>query len=372
MEGGGAVTKSACPVNDKRPVNAYLTPLGAWALAFGCAVGWGAFVMPGNTFLPIAGPVGTALGITLGAAAMLILAANYHFLMNRFPGGGGAYTFTKRCFGYDHGFVSAWFLIIIYVAIIWANASALPLIARTLLGPAFQFGFHYVIASYHVYMGEILLAVGALFAAAILCLRRKLAERAQIVMAILLFGGVALCFAAARHGLRSQAVTPAFAPSHSKFGGVFTILALTPWAFVGFESISHSAEEVKFPLRRSFGILGIAVVTAGLAYILLALLAVTALPEGCASWVEYVASLGERSGLVSQPTFYAAHTAMGSLGSVVLGTAALCGILTGLIGNYIALSRLLKSMSDDGMLSGWFGELDANCVPRHVFTTISI
>ena len=370
MEGGGAVTKSACPVNDKRPVNAYLTPPGAWALAFGCAVGWGAFVMPGNTFLPIAGPAGTALGITLGAAAMLILAANYHFLMNRFPGGGGAYTFTKRCFGYDHGFVSAWFLIIIYVAIIWANASALPLIARTLLGPAFQFGFHYVIAGYHVYMGEILLAVGALFAAAILCLRRKLAERTQIVMAILLFGGVALCFAAARHGLRSQAVTPAFAPSHSKFGGVFTIFALTPWAFVGFESISHSAEEVKFPLRRSFGILGIAVVTAGLAYILLALLAVTALPEGCASWVEYVASLGERSGLVAQPTFYAAHTAMGSLGSVVLGTAALCGILTGLIGNYIALSRLLKSMSDDGMLSGWFGELDANCVPRHAIVAI--
>ena len=37
----------------------YLTALGAWALAFGCAVGWGAFMMPGNTFLPIGGPIGT-------------------------------------------------------------------------------------------------------------------------------------------------------------------------------------------------------------------------------------------------------------------------------------------------------------------------
>ena len=53
--------------NTDKPSCAYLTPAGAWALAFGCAVGWGAFVMPGNTFLPIAGPVGTALGLGLGA-----------------------------------------------------------------------------------------------------------------------------------------------------------------------------------------------------------------------------------------------------------------------------------------------------------------
>ena len=348
----------------------YLTPLGAWALAFGCAVGWGAFVMPGNTFLPIAGPVGTALGLGLGAAVMLLLAANYHYLMNRFPGCGGAYTFTKRSFGYDHGFVSAWFLIITYVAIIWANATALPLIARTLLGSTFQFGFHYVIAGYHVYMGEILLAAGALLIAALLCLQKKLSEKTQIIMAILLFGGVVVCFAAARVGARGAAFEPAFAPSHSRFGGVFTIFALTPWAFVGFESISHSSEEVKVPLKRSFVILSAAVVTAGLAYILLVLLAVTALPEGCASWLDYVSSLGERSGLASQPTFYAAHRALGNGGTLILGTAALCGIFTGLIGNYIALSRLLKSISDDGMLPGWVGQCDRNCVPRRAILSI--
>ena len=356
--------------NTDKPSCAYLTPAGAWALAFGCAVGWGAFVMPGNTFLPIAGPVGTALGLGLGALLMLLLAANYHFLMNRFPGCGGAYTYTKRCFGYDHGFVAAWFLILTYVAIIWANATALPLISRTLLGSAFQFGFHYVIAGYHVYMGEILLAVGALIIAAVICLYKRLAEKTQIVMAVLLFGAVTACFAAARSGVSHDAFTPAFAPTDNSFGGTLTIFALTPWAFVGFESISHSTEEVKFPLKRSFRILAAAVVTSGLAYILLALLAVTALPEGCGSWTDYVASLGERSGIVSQPTFYAAYSAMGNLGAAILGAAALCGIFTGLIGNYIALSRLIKSISDDGMLPGWFGETDKNCVPRHAIIVI--
>ena len=168
----------------------YLTALGAWALAFGCSVGWGAFVMPGGTFLPIAGPVGSALGLCIGGAVMLILAVNYGYLMNRFPDSGGTYSYTKTAFGYDHGFLSAWFLILTYVAIIWANATALPLIARTVLGGTFQFGFDYEIAGFHVWFGEIMLAVGSLVLAALICLYRKRAERWQIVMAVVLLGGV--------------------------------------------------------------------------------------------------------------------------------------------------------------------------------------
>ena len=61
----------------------YLSTLGAWALAFGCSVGWGAFVMPGTTFLPVAGPVGSAVGLALGALVMFIIARNYHYLANR-------------------------------------------------------------------------------------------------------------------------------------------------------------------------------------------------------------------------------------------------------------------------------------------------
>ena len=135
----------------------YLTAVGAWALAFGCSVGWGSFVMPGTTFLPIAGPAGTAIGLGVGALVMLIIGMNFHYLMNRYPEAGGTYTYTKNSFGYDHGFLSAWFLVLTYIAIIWANATALPLIARTLLGSTFQVGFDYEVAGFHVYFGEILL-----------------------------------------------------------------------------------------------------------------------------------------------------------------------------------------------------------------------
>ena len=360
----------------------YLTALGAWALAFGCSVGWGSFVMPGNTFLPIAGPVGSAIGLALGAAVMIILAKNYHYLINRYPDCGGSYTFIKKSFGYDHGFLSAWFLMLVYVAIIWANASALPLIARTLLGSTFQFGFDYEIAGYRVWFGEILLAVGSLAAGALICLRRKLAEKTQIITAILLFGGIVVCFVAAfsNGGATAQSFEPAYSPDTGSVAGIVTVLALAPWAFVGFESISHSAAEAKYPRKKTFRILVIAIITAAAAYILLALLAATALPEGSADWVGYLKNLGDDNAsaalveqygtTVTQPTFFSAFNSLGNAGSVILGVAALCGIFTGLIGNYIALSRLIRSMSEDGLLPGKIGKLDKNSVPKNAIICI--
>ena len=51
-------------------LSGYLSTTGIWALSFGAAVGWGAFAMPGNVFLPAAGPLGTALGLIIGALVM--------------------------------------------------------------------------------------------------------------------------------------------------------------------------------------------------------------------------------------------------------------------------------------------------------------
>ena len=52
---------------NKSGLSPYLSPVAVWALSFGCAVGWGSFVMPGTTFLPIAGPWGSVIGLLIGA-----------------------------------------------------------------------------------------------------------------------------------------------------------------------------------------------------------------------------------------------------------------------------------------------------------------
>lgn len=349
----------------------YLTSIGAWSLAFGGAVGWGSFVMPGTTFLPLAGPVGTALGITLGGLVMLILAVNYHYLMNCFPDGGGAYTYTKLSWGYDHGFLGAWFLILTYIAIIWANATALPIIVRTIFGSVFQFGFLYEIAEYKIYTGEILLSVAALLFSAFICLSKKISQRIQILMAMILFLGIIVCFAAALGKVNvTDAFTPAFSKNKSALSGTFTIFALAPWAFVGFESISHSAKETVFPLKRSFAIMAVAVITSCIAYSLLSLLAVTVLPQGYTSWESYIEDLGTFEGIASQPTFHAAYKTLGNAGKYILGTAAFGAIITGLISNYVALSRLISNMSEDGMIPKRIGAAAKNNVPRNAILTI--
>lgn len=65
-----------------------LSPLNVWALALGSIIGWGAFVMPANTFLPNAGPLGTLIAMAAGAIIMVVIALNYSYMDQPFPGSG--------------------------------------------------------------------------------------------------------------------------------------------------------------------------------------------------------------------------------------------------------------------------------------------
>ena len=359
----------------KRELKQFLSPLNVWALAFGCAVGWGAFVMPGTTFLPNAGPLGTVLGILIGAAVMLLLGVNYHYMMNRWPDAGGTYSYSKHAFGYDHGFLSAWFLILVYVAITWANATALPLIFRNLLGDTFQFGFHYRVAGFDVYLGEALLSLFALLLFGVVCIHGgRFAARVQTVMALILIVGVLIGFGAAVRGYNGNlfAVSPGFVPRKMHALAVVNIVALAPWAFSGFESISNSTQEFAFSPRRSLRIMLFAVITSAAAYCFLSLMAVSAPPESYESWVDYIGNLGFLSGLKGLPTFHAVNVYLGKPGLVILGVTVVAGVVTGLVGNYIAASRLIYALAEDDLLPRWFAELNGTNTPKNAILFVML
>ncbi len=345
----------------------YLNPLHVWTLSFGCAVGWGAFVMPGTTFLPLAGPLGTMLGILAGAVVMLIIGINYSYLIKKHPDAGGTLTYTVKTFGHDHGFLSSWFLILVYIAIIWANASALGLISKNLFGNTFQFGFHYKVLEYDVYLGEVLLSMAAIFICAFVCnYGKRFAANLQLVFAIGLMAGIVIVAVAALKsgGNHILELKPSFEEKDiSPFRQVFTIIALSPWAYVGFESVSNSAEGFKFSVKKIFWILLAALITSAAAYILLTGIAVSILPDEFGNWTAYIKNLGRMEGLKGLPTFYVAERAMGKNGVIILGLAAFSGIMTGLIGNTIAASRLMYAMAKDGMLPKWFAKLNKDSTP---------
>ncbi len=144
---------------------------------------------------------------------------------------------------------------------------------------------------------------------------------------------------------------------------LFNIVALSPWAFVGFESVSNSVASFRFSSKKILGILTVSLVTGAFVYVALALMAAGTLPEGCSDWTSYIGALGSFSGLEGLPTFFSAHRAMGDIGVLILGLAAMAGILTGLIGNLIAGSHLLFAMAGDGILPGWFGKVNRESAP---------
>lgn len=98
-----------------------LSPINALALAFGCIIGWGAFVMPGNTFLPKAGPLGMAIGMGLAILVMIVITFNYYFMINKFPVAGGGFTYAQNAFGRNHGFSCSWFLSLSYATLVPMN-----------------------------------------------------------------------------------------------------------------------------------------------------------------------------------------------------------------------------------------------------------
>ena len=55
----------------------------------------------------------------------------------------------------------------------------------------------------------------------------------------------------------------------------------------------------------------------------------------------------------------AAEELLGTFGKVLIGVGVSCAVLSGIMGFYLASSRLMYSMSHDGYLPEWFGRVDA-------------
>ncbi len=108
-------------------------------------------------------------------------------------------------------------------------------------------------------------------------------------------------------------------------------------------------------------VLSVAVTTA--LYVFLILLSVSAYPEGCAGWLDYISRLDEFEGISGLPAFYAADFYLGSTGVNILMVSLLSLVLTSLIGMLRALSRLCYAVAQDSILPGRFARLSGKQIP---------
>lgn len=334
-----------------------LSPVSVWALAFGCIIGWGAFMMPGTTFLPTAGTLGTTIAMIIGALIMIIIAFSYSYMITIYPKVGGEVTYARECFGPRHAYFCGWFLALAYLANVPMNCTALGLMTRKLFFGVFQFGRLYKIAGYDIWFGEVLLSLVVLGLVSWLSIRGiKKSGLVQSIMAISLGTAFLIITVSALFSPITQwsNLSPYWGPSSDVPGlfskaaisGILAIVAVAPWAYVGFETIPQAAEEFNFSINKVNVIMILAIIFGCLVYSCNNLVTAAASPE----WTEFIKRHDWAVGA-------AVEALMGKVGLVVLGIAITSAILTGILGFLTATSRLLYSMSRDGYIPAKFSKL---------------
>lgn len=340
-------------MKNKSQLKRSLSPLNVWSLALGSIIGWGAFVMPGDLFLPTAGPLGGAIGMIIGALIMCIIAVNYGYMINKYPVAGGEFAFSFLSFGRKNAFVTGWFLGLSYLSIVPLNATALGLIGRYMFPGLLQRGYLYSIAGWDVYLGEILLSSVALIIFAWASIKGiKFSGVIQTILALSLVSAILIIAGVALFHPQTDFthLQPAFSSENTTMSGILTVVAVAPWAFVGFDSIPQAAEEFNFPAKKALLLMLVSIIIGGLMYVAMNTITAIVYP-----WEEFIAS----------GPFWATGAAveelLGTFGLVLLGIALTASILSGIIGFYMATSRLLLSMARASALPEWF----ANIHPKH-------
>ena len=336
--------------NNEMRLEKKLNPINVWALALGSIIGWGAFVMPGTTFLPKAGPLGTLIGMSIGGLIMITIALSYGYMIEKYPIAGGEYTFAKKTLGEKHAFACGWFLGLSYLSIVPLNATALGLVSRKLLGGILEFGYLYTVAGWDVYFGEIIFASLALIVFGILSNKGiSVAGWVQTIMALALVAAVLVLseFAVFNPEIDWSNLKPSYPKGVSWWTAVTSIVAIAPWAFVGFDSIPQAAEEFNFSPKKANIIMIIAIVFGGLVYVAINTITAVVMP-----WQDMI------NANYDWPTGEASEMIMGRAGLIFLGIALICAVLSGIIGFYMATSRLLFSMAREKTLPAWFGKIN--------------
>lgn len=325
-----------------------MRPIDVWGLALGAIIGWGCFVLPGSAFLPKAGPLGTMAGMLIGALLIIVIALSYGYLIRKYPLSGGEFIYTKEAIGKRNAFVCGWGMILAYWSLIPLNATALALISRFLFPGIVQQGLLYQIAGWDVYAGEVILASAFIIIMAIINIRGiKQAAWLQTAIALTLVGCICIVTFLVMGMSDWSNLEPGFPDGRRWWKGVFSIVAMAPWAFIGFDCIPQSAEEYNFSHKKSTGIMISAILVAAILYI--AVCAVTAV--GLKPWQELLADR------VNWPTGHVVRNTLGLAGLVVLGIAMFCAVTSGMNAFYISTSRLMYAMASEGSLPKWFAKL---------------
>ena len=319
-------------------------------LGIGCAIGTGIFVLTGIAAATQSGPA-VVLSFIIAAVASAFAALSYAELAASVGGSGSAYGYSYVAFGEFIAWVMGWILLLEYgvgaaaVANGWSGyfintlsnfnivlpeaLTKAPMLGGLINLPAFAI----------IWLLTILLMVGV-----------KESARFNNIIVVIKLSTIAIFIALASLHLNTDNWHP-FMPfgwfstlEDGKNIGVLAGASLVFFAYFGFDAVSTAAEEAKNPQRDlPIGLL------ASLAFCTIIYIIVSALLTGIVPYSELN---------VSSPVAFALTKIGYTWASTLVATGVLAGLITVLLVLLYGLTRILFSMSRDGLISPVFSQVN--------------
>jgi basic amino acid/polyamine antiporter, APA family len=307
--------------------------MGLWmatALVVGNMIGSGVFLLPAS-LAGAAGPVSLIGWIFTGAGAIL-LALVFANLGRAFPRTGGPYAYARRAFGDFIGFQTAWG----YWIAVWAGNAAIAVAFVSYLTVFWpEVGENNLLGA--------LVGIGLIWLlTAINILGVRESGRVQVVTTVLKFVPLALIGLIGIFFLDGDNYAP-FSP-HGTWSAISAAAPLTLWAFIGLESATVPAEEVRDPERTipRATLIGTGVVT--LVYILATAAIMGVLPTDQLAGSE-------------SPFADAAGVMFGGGWDKVIALVALVSTFGALNGWILLQGRVPLAAAEDGLFPGAFARV---------------
>ena len=332
-------------------MKAGLRKIDVFSIVLGSIVGWGSFMLPGTKFLKESGIINTAIGLFLGAFCIIIIESSYRVMMENHKHEGGEFSFTYDNYGKNHGFIVGWALLLAYLTMIPLNSTAFPLVIQKLFGNVLQFGYLYTIAGYQVYLGEVLTSSLIVILFAILNIKGiKETSKVQNAIIFSLVTLVISVFIGMYFKVDKSIILNNYIYNYEfKLDQVLRVLAITPFAFVGFDSIPQIINEFKFSAKSASIIAVISLLMASVMYNLLNIITGMAFSPSEASALDW--ALG--SGVLDN---------LGKLGFTLLVIALSAAVTSGINGFMLCTSKLMGSIAEYKMLPKEYGMVNKNGV----------
>ncbi|SFC90355.1 APC family permease [Clostridium uliginosum] len=303
----------------------------ATMLVCGNMIGSGVFMLPA-TLAQVSGPLATMIAWIITTIGSILIAISFANLGSKYPTTGGAYQYTKEAFGEFTGFLSAW----LYWNGSWIGNAAI-IVALSSYSSA-------VIPAIQNPIGSIIFTSSVLWIFTILnIVGVKKAGKIQTFATVFKIGFFAIFIVLAFLNFDKINLMP-LVPSGKGLGTIPLAATSTLWAFVGLESATVTAGEIKNPeinVKKST-IYGL--IIASIIYILISLGSMGAMSNS---------NLAVSSAPLTDILTQILGTSVGK----VLTIAVVICILGTTIGWLLSTARVGYAAGEDGVFPKFFGKL---------------